>query len=272
MQTYWSYIAKLAGATKIAAIGLGVNPASKNCANGVVKSIEKQGGAFGQKVVYLNDGLPFGLPNGVGPEVTAMKKAGVQLVIGCVDSNSMKTFSQEMRRQGVGDVTMVHQNTYDQRFVAESGDLFEGDYVLARFRPSEADAGSSALTNFFTWMDGAKAEHTEYAMLGWIDADLAYQGIKAAGESFTRESVITATNQLTAYSADGLIDPIDWSRQHVPPTDEDPVTHGNKQECISLVQVHGGKFKAVGDPAKPFICWPVTKDRAWSEPTFVELK
>ncbi|WP_083749920.1 ABC transporter substrate-binding protein [Frankia sp. CcI49] len=270
-QTYWSYIAKLAGATRIAALGIGVAAPSKNCANGVVRSIETFGGKFGQKVVYMNDTLAYGLPNGAGPEVTAMKNAGVQLVIGCIDLNSMKTFSQEMERQGVGDVPMVHQNTYDQKFVAAGGDLFEGDYVLPRFRPFEADAGSSGLKTFSTWMKKAGSELTEYAMLGWIDADLAYQGIKAAGPSFTRASVIAATNRMTNYSADGLIDPIDWSRQHEPPTEADPVTHGYKQECITLVKVHNGRFEPVGDPKKPFICWPVTKERTWSEPTFTNF-
>lgn len=270
-QSYWTYIAKLANATKIASLGIGVAASSKNCANGVVKSIETLGGAYGQKVVYTNDSLPFGLPNGVGPEVTAMKKAGVDLVVGCIDLNSMKTFSQEMERQGLGGVPMVHQNTYDHAFVAEGGALFEGDYVLPRFRPFEADAGTSSLQTFITWMKKSKTELTEYAMIGWIDADLAYQGIKAAGPSFSREGVISATNKMTAYSANGLIPPIDWSRQHVPPTEEDPVTHGYKEECISLVKVRNGKFEAVGDRAKPFICWPVKKERTWSEPTFTNI-
>ena len=46
---------------------------------------------------------------------------------------------------------------------------------------------------------------TELSMLGWINADLAYQGIKAAGENFDRQSVIDATNQMTDYTAGGLI-------------------------------------------------------------------
>jgi hypothetical protein len=64
-------------------------------------------------------------------------------------------------------------------------------------------------------------------MLGWIAADLAYQGLVEAGPEFDRAKVIAATNTLTAYSADGLINPIDWSRQHVPPTQDDPKTHGS---------------------------------------------
>ena len=46
---------------------------------------------------------------------------------------------------------------------------------------------------------------TELAMVGWINADLAYQGIKAAGPDFDRQKVIDATNQMTDYTAGGLI-------------------------------------------------------------------
>jgi hypothetical protein len=92
-------------------------------------------------------------------------------------------------------------------------------YVLSTFRPFEADPGDSGLKDFTTWMGKTDADLTENAMIGWIDADLAYQGIKAAGPSFSRASVITATNKMTAYSADGIINPIDWTRQHESPTE-----------------------------------------------------
>ena len=106
---------------------------------------------------------------------------------------------------------------------------------------------------------------TEMAMDGWINADLAYQGIKAAGPNFTAASVIDATNKLTAYTADGLVQPIDWSRQHDAATPTDPATHGPKYDCIPLVRVKAGTFHVVGDPAKPFTCWP-GQTSAWSAP------
>ena len=55
------------------------------------------------------------------------------------------------------------------------------------------------------WMDETGAEITEIAMIGWINADLAYQGLVAAGPQFDRASVIAATNEMTEYTAGGLI-------------------------------------------------------------------
>ena len=183
-------------------------------------------------MVYVNDDLAFGLPNGIGPEVTAMRDARRRLRRGCLDLNGMKTLAQELERQGMGDVPMLHLNTYDQAFVAEAGDLFEGDFVGVAFRPFEADAGDSDWRTR-TWMEETGAELTELAMVGWINADLAYQGILAAGPDFDRASVIEATNGMTEYTAGGLIPPIDWSRQHEPPTEDDLVTHAGALECAA---------------------------------------
>jgi branched-chain amino acid transport system substrate-binding protein len=259
------YIAQRAGAARVASLGYGIHESSKQCAVSSDRSLRRYGGDVGAKSVYLNDNLPFGLTNGIGPEVTAMKKAGVDLIVGCLDLNGMKTLAQELRRQGMDDVVMYHLNTYDQKFVNAAGDLFEGDYVQTTFRPFEADAGHSSIAQYKKWMAKAGSSLTELAMIGWINADLAYTGLKAAGPNFDRAKVIAATNKLTRFTAGGLTQPVDWSRQHVLWTDPDPATHGPAHDCIALVKVHDGRFEVVGDRAKPWMCWP-GRTRAWSEP------
>jgi hypothetical protein len=270
-QRYFAEISKTAGAKKIATLGYGVSDNSKLCAEGGAASVKQYGDDVGGlEAVYTRSDLDFGLPNGIAPEVTAMKDAGVDLIFGCLDLNGMKTLAQELERQGMGDVKLVHPNTYDQTFVKENADLFEGDYVLVGFRPFEADTTSSSLDAFKEWMGKSGSPINELAMIGWINADLAYQGIKAAGENFTRQSVIDATNEMTEYTADGLIAPIDWSRQHVAPTQDDLATNGPKYDCYALVQVKDGAFQMVGDASKPWFCWPGA-NRDWSEPTSMDF-
>lgn len=264
------YPGMLDGATKVATLGYGVSPNSKDCANGTADAVEKYGDETGMEVVYTNDEMAFGLPNGVGPEVTAMKEAGVDFVYGCLDLNGMKTVAQELERQGMGDVHMFHPNTYDEAFVAEGGELFEGDYVGVTFRPFEADAGDSQLADFQKWMGETGSEITELAMIGWINADLAYRGLVAAGPQFDRASVIAATNTITDYTAGGLIPPIDWTRQHQAPTNEDPATHGSKQVCANYVKVVDGGFELVGDAAKPFFCWDGSSTD-WADPVSTDF-
>ncbi|HEX8805164.1 MAG TPA: ABC transporter substrate-binding protein, partial [Acidimicrobiales bacterium] len=226
-------------------------------------SLERYGEEIGAEAVYVNDSLEFGLPNGIAPEVTTMKDAGVDFIASCLDLNGMKTLAEELERQGMGDVPMFHPNTYNQQFVRDAGDLFEGDVVAAQFLPFEADR-NEALDAFLTWMDRTGADVTELAMVGWINADAAFTSLLAAGPEFDRASAIAAMNATTDYDAGGLIVPIDWTRQHTPPTAEDRST-AYEQECNALVQVVDGEFETLAPPETPWLCWS-NDSFDWGEP------
>ncbi|HYO17430.1 MAG TPA: hypothetical protein VES02_02025, partial [Dermatophilaceae bacterium] len=141
--------------------------------------------------------------------------------------------------------------------------LFEGDFVTPAFRPFEATP-NEAQEKFVEYMGKANQELSELAMTGWINATVAVGGLLAAGPDFDRQSVIDATNTLTADSAGGLIVPVDWTKQHTPPTQDNP-SGGGQFECIASVKVVSGKFVTVANPDTPFICWP-TSSRDWVEP------
>jgi hypothetical protein len=260
-------VIKVAGAKKIASLGYGISPNSKACADAAKGTTEKYAANVGNPAfVYSDDNLQFGLANGIGPQVTAMKDAGVDFVVVCIDLNGAKTLAQEMQRQGVlGKITVYQQDLYDQTFVAASAGLFDGDYIGVGFRPFEADPGTSQLKDYQEWMAKDGKQQTEISMEGWINADMAYQGLVKAGPSFDRAKVIAGSNTITDFTAGGLIAPIDWTKQHEPPTQDDPVTHGGAQDCYSLVTVTAGKFVLKGDQTKPFQCWP-GDTRDWSEP------
>lgn len=258
-----AYAAKSIGATKIAALGYGISDASKQCVKGIQNTFEKYGADVGAEVVYVNDALAYGLPNGVGPEVTAMKAAGVDFVMTCIDLNGDKTIKQEMQRQGL-DAKMYHPNLYDPDFVKESPGLFDGDISGVSFRPFELP-DNDAMTLFKEYAAKTGIPVAERQMDGWLMAMLAVEGLKAAGPEFDQQKVIDAMNSFTAWDADGLIAPIDWSRQHNPPTLEDPVSNGPAQECFTFVTFEGETIKPLGDPAKPWSCWP-GDDYSWSEP------
>lgn len=256
---FYSYVARLANATRVASLGYGADQSSVNCVAGHVKSIEQYGASDGIEMAYTNDELAFGLPNGLGPEVTAMKDAGVELIITCIDQNGAKTLIQELERQGMDDVTvMVSQDGYgSQSFLEESGELYDGNYMTVTFRPFEANNEGTQVEQFLQWMEETADPGVDlsYAMYGWIGADLAYQGLVAAGPDFDRASVIEATNAIDDYTAGGLVSPIDWSRQHQAPTDDDPITHGADPDCLTLVRITPEAFELVGDPDKPWLCW-----------------
>jgi Periplasmic binding protein len=257
------YAAQISGAQHAAAIGYGVSDNSKQCTQATANSIETYQDDSGVDLVYTNDDLAYGLSNGIGPEVSAMKEAGVDFVSTCIDLNGMKTLAQELQRQGMDDVVLYHPNTYNQRFVADAGDLFEGDIVSVQFRPFESEADGTALEDFLTWMDEQGNEPSELAMVGWINASLAFEGLLAAGPEFDRDGVAEATNALT-FDAGGIIEPIDWSEAHASYT-QDTRDQDSTDECTVLVKVEGGEFTSVAPPETPWLCWSQT-DLEWSEP------
>ena len=259
------WIAQDAGATKIAALGYGDTENSKVCTNNIAASVELYGEETGQELAYENDELTYGLGGGIGPEVTTMKDAGVDFIATCLDLNAMKTLAQELSRQGMDDVVLMHPNTYNQDFVTEAGDLFEGDYVSVQFLPFEADAEGTALDVYFSWLEETDAEPSELAMAGWINASLAFDGLLAAGPDFDRDSVTAATNSLSGYTAGGLVEPVDWATAHTPFTNDTRPDEGD--ECSAVVRVVDGTFETVMPPASPWLCFPPGTDWAEPEPT-----
>ncbi len=264
------YAIKLAGAKRAASIGYGISENSKVCTNVVADSIELYSADIGAEVAYVNDNLAFGLANGIGPEVTAMKKAGVDFISSCIDLNGMKTLAQELERQGMQNVVLYHPNTYNQGFVAEADGIFDGDFVGVQFLPFESDTKGTALKDFLAWMDKQGSEPSELAMVGWINATLAFEGLLAAGPEFDRAKVTAATNALTDFTAGGLIEPIDWTQAHTPYTQATRSVDTGK-ECAAVVRVEEGAFVTVGPKDRPWLCWDQA-DTAWAEPVATSFR
>jgi hypothetical protein len=256
------YYVQEAGATKVAAIGYGASENSKVCTQSLRDSIETFSDDIGgAEVAYFNDELAFGLPNGIGPEVSAMRRAGVDFIGTCMDLNGMKTLGQELERQGMDDVTMSHPNTYDQNFVREAGDIFEGDIVTVSFLPFEAETDNELQAKFMEYIEKQGREPTELAIVGFINADTAFTGLLEAGPEFDRQSVIDGLNSLTEYTAGGLIPPIDWTRDHVPPTPDNP----KDQVCSAPVRIVEGEFEPYASAQEPFLCYEPSNPE-WTEP------
>ena len=257
-----TYYASATGKTKMASIGFGVSQASKDCVNKTESEAKRFGPGAGVEFVYKNDDLPFGFPNGLGPEVTAMKDAGVDIITTCIDQNSVITLEQELQRQGMDNVVVVLPQGYgDTAYLTDNADLLEGDVIGVPYLPVEADSGSSMLSTMIDWLQKSNSSVNDYAIQGWLGADLAVTGILAAGPTFDRASVIAATNKITDYTAGGIVPPVDWTKAHNAPKPGEATRY-----CMSVLTVKGGKLELLGEKTKPFSCFQLPMD-AWAEPT-----
>jgi branched-chain amino acid transport system substrate-binding protein len=259
----YPYVANATKSTKVAVLGFA---AAKGCIDQAKATFDTYADVTDARVVYTNDTLAFGIPNGVAPEVTAMKNAGVDLIFGCLDGNTMKAIAQEAERQSLS-ASLVFYASSDENYLKENAAILEGSIVGTHLRPFLATP-TEGQKLYRTWMKKIGKTADENAVHGWIAADLAYQGLERAGAPLTRKKVIDATNTLKAYTADGWINPRDIGATHEPQTPTDAATHGEKPFCLSYFRIQDGEFEmlAPATTSKPYICWPGTT-YDWSDPT-----
>jgi branched-chain amino acid transport system substrate-binding protein len=260
------HAANLAGATTAASIGFGVSQASKDCVNRTESDFLTFGPGVDIGFGYKNDDLPFGFPNGLGPEVTAMKEAGVDFISTCIDQNSVLILEQELERQGMGDVVVALPQGYaDAEFISTNAALLEGDIMGVPYRPFEADPGDSNIQTMLDAFEASGIQLNDYAIQGWMGAQLAAEGIIAAGPQFDRETVVAATNTFTDWTNMGMTPPVDWSTAHTAPAPDAPFLF-----CSTYVRVTKGAFEMASDPAKPWDCFNLPLD-AWEPPTSMDF-
>jgi len=244
------WLAKEVGAKKAAVLAYNV-PQSASCLDGDIKSFKKFASA-GTKIVFQDKSLQFGQAD-LSAQVAQMKKLGVGFVMTCMDQNGVFTLAKEMKKQNLDAVQSLPQG-YDQAFISANKAYFEGDYVAPRFLAFEQRPQPPEMKKYFEWIGKANKKPVELSMHGWIAANQFVTGLKLAGPDFTREKVIQALNGLTDFTANGLVAPIDWTKQH-----EDPAKNpqaGGKLDCSNTVIVKDGKFTPVfaqGD--KPWVCF-----------------
>jgi branched-chain amino acid transport system substrate-binding protein len=240
-------LAKTVKAKKIGVLAYQI-AASSDCAKGLQASFDKYPSA---KIEFIDTSLAFGVTD-LSNDVSQMKDKGVDLVATCMDSNGTLTLAKEMKKQGL-DAIQYLPNAYNQKFISENAPFFQGSYALTYFTPFEVKDKPKGLKDFQKWMKKGGFEQNENAMAGWINADLFYQGLKAAGPDFTRQKVIDEINKMTDYTANGLLGGIDWTIGH---------TQDSTNGCVVFSKIENGKFvPSFGQPGKPFACYPNQPDK-----------
>lgn len=237
-------VTKTLGKKKVGVVAYNVAN-SKDCADTIKKAYEKY--PAGGSVEFLTSSLSFG-DSDFSVEVDQMKGKGVDFVATCIDQNGALSLAKEMKKQNL-DATLYLANAYDHKFIAANKEFFNGAIVLTMFAPFETRPQPPGLVEFNKWMDKAKLEKNESAMVGWLSADLFVQGLKGAGPDFTRQKVIDAVNapKLRDYTAGGLL------------AGSQTVAHDKNftQSCDAYLKVVNGKYVPAFVPkGKAFVCFP----------------
>jgi branched-chain amino acid transport system substrate-binding protein len=246
----YTWLPKKLGLEKIGVLAFNV-PQSEGCVSGLENSFKKFKTA---EVVFVDKSLTFGSPD-YTTQVAEMKKRGVDAVMSCIDGNGAVNLAREMQKQQL-DAVQILPNAYNKALVEENADVLEGDYLFTLFAPFETNPKPEGLKLYDKWIKETDGRKDENSIIGWINADLFVEGLKAAGPDFTREKVTDAINGITDYTAKGLVAPVDWTKAH----EED-------YDCYATLQIKDGKFKPVfGAKGKPFICFDDSLNKIPAKP------
>lgn len=242
-----SFIALQRGYTKVAVFGY-THISSRKCVTGVTQGFEK----YGIEVAHSNASLEFGFSVAeIQADVQAMKDTGVQFVATCMEFNGGFKLSQGLKQAGVDDVVFYAPEGYKQSTLDDAGDALEGWIFRLGFAPWHGKDLPKGTKEFLKAMKKKDVEPSEHNQAGWINAALFVEGIKAAGPDFTRQSVIDAINEITDFTADGMLPPIGW----------EPGGGGHSwgfEVCDVYEEVQDGKFVTIfGKPGQPIVCFPV---------------
>ncbi len=217
---------------------------SSDCATGVKNSFNKYGAAADAKVVFDDESLAFGVAD-LSVQVSKMKQAGVDMVATCMDTTGVVTLAKEMRKQQV-DATQYLPDGYDQQFLDAYGSLFQGSVVRTDFTQFELTPQPAGLANYLKWIKTVTSTPNEQSMNGWLNADLFYNGLKAAGPNFSRQALMNAINKMTRYQANGLLNGVNWTVAH---------TGTDGTYCQFLSTIQNSKYVMnYSKPGKPFVC------------------
>jgi len=227
-------------------------PQSADCADGTTNSFEKYGAMTDSSVAFTDKSLAYGTAD-LSVQVSKMKDAGVDFVATCMDTNGVVTLAKEMKKQGL-DAPQSLPNGYDHQFVSEFGDLFEGSFVRTDFAQFELEDQPQGLQDYLAAMKKLGKATSENSVVGWLNANLFVEGLKAAGPNFSRPSLIAAINKMTDYNADGLLNGVDWTTAHT----QDP---SDTRFCQFISQIKNSEFTTpFSQPGKPFVCVVVNGD------------
>ena len=254
--TAYPFLAQQLHINKVAVIAYGVTASSKECADGVKKSFEKYPAA---QVVFFDNALQFAQAD-LSADVGQLDAAGAQLIFTCIDQKESVILGKELAKEQSKAVQLL-PNSYDQGFIAANAQYLEGDIVETQIAAFEYKPVIPEEQTMMTWLNDDHFPLDELSSEGWVAANEFVTGLKLAGPHFTQQQLINALNSDTNVDANGMIVPIDWTRQHNDPAGPNGTINAANQghyNCSSDVRIHNGKFVPFADvPAgKQWVCLP----------------
>jgi branched-chain amino acid transport system substrate-binding protein len=170
---------------------------------GAMENVEKKYGLKSVTVETFKRGTPD-----VSPQILALKKAGVDMVIVSTNARDMALILKKSVELNYKPIFLGITPTADQSIFKT---LPPGDvsfYAAASTAPILMDIpGIKEMTEAGKKYD-PKFKPTAYHLIGYMSAKLFIEGVKAAGKDLTRESLVNAFENFDNLDMNGVMSPV----------------------------------------------------------------
>jgi branched-chain amino acid transport system substrate-binding protein len=232
-----AYVAKKTHATTIGFLAYGIASSAAGCQAGA-KGLT----AAGYKVGYTDYKINYPGTT-VATDVQRMRQAGVNLIISCMDVLGNINLARAVQQYGL-KTSQLWLSGNDKTTLVANKSLMQGVYFDIQHVPFTAPTSEyPGLKLYLTQMQKYEPKYVEdeVAMQGWESAALFAQGVKMAGKNLTQANVIAQTNKITAFTASGLTDPVNWVTAH---------SSSAPPYCDAYIQAKGVQYVPVFNKGK----------------------
>ncbi len=232
-----AYVANKVKATSVAFLAYGVASSADAC-----QAAAKGMAAAGYKIGYTDYKIAYPGTT-VATDVQRMRQAGTDLIVSCMDVLGNINLARAVQQYGL-KTTQLWLSGNDKSTLVANKSLMQGVYFDIQHVPFTAPTSEyPGLKVYLTQMEKYEPKYVEdeVAIQGWESAALFAEGVKLAGNNLTQANVIAQTNKLTSFTANGLMAPVNWLKDH---------TATAPPYCEAVIQAKGVQYVPVFNKGK----------------------
>ena len=232
-----AYVANKVKATSVAFLAYGVASSADAC-----EAAAKGMAAAGYKIGYTDYKIAYPGTT-VATDVQRMRQAGTDLIVSCMDVLGNINLARAVQQYGL-KTTQLWLSGNDKSTLVANKSLMQGVYFDIQHVPFTAPTAEyPGLKVYLTQMEKYEPKYVEdeVAIQGWESAALFAEGVKLAGNNLTQANVIAQTNKLTSFTANGLMAPVNWLKDH---------TATAPPYCEAVIQAKGVQYVPVFNKGK----------------------
>jgi branched-chain amino acid transport system substrate-binding protein len=232
-----AYVANKVKATSVAFLAYGVASSADAC-----QAAAKGMADAGYKIGYTDYKISYPGTT-VATDVQRMRQAGTDLIVSCMDVLGNINLARAVQQYGL-KTTQLWLSGNDKSTLVANKSLMQGVYFDIQHVPFTAPTSEyPGLKVYLTQMEKYEPKYVEdeVAIQGWESAALFAEGVKLAGNNLTQANVIAQTNKLTSFTANGLMAPVNWLKDH---------TATAPPYCEAVIQAKGVQYVPVFNKGK----------------------